>query len=333
MLHPPLAIIVAVICATCQLDTSSTLFRLLKDAQATNIASLSQGTMRARLRYKLPRDKVELDVDTVVHWDGPRAFWLYNVKDAGGILTGRKISDAASAVSFKGYFMRTPTALYVFNNENQLFIRDPRKFSRQSQFMKLLDVTPANCWFRGFPPYGTEGPLWSELIGRGPRGTKTDGALSITPDGDDRVVQLRKDPDGGTFEVTFSLQQAGNVVRSRYTAGSTKAKSRTGDYVWTKQVPAGLFTLKACEFATYMPGSTRVIYDHYRLDIDYVDLSHPQPSTFTLENMRGYIPSDCIVRDEINARPTSGTARSDVSAADFERLAVEIRSRGFLKPL
>jgi hypothetical protein len=309
------------------------LVQTVKDAIVSNRDALSHGTMRVRVKLEQPSTKWDVALDEIVHWDGPNILFVYTLKDLGGAYTTlNRGADNAGGVR-KACSMLTKDAWFRYNIEaNKILIRDRSQFPRErwDRLTQLLDVTPAGCWYRCFPPQGAIG--WLEHIGPTARGMRPGSSYSITNVDGDHVVQTRRDPDGGVSEATFSLRQGGNPVSTRYTGTNRRASSEVVTYTWKPVPPGKTFVLQSCEFRSSVPGSPERELSRYRLDVDFIDLTSPSPSTFTLKNMAAFVPKDCMVQDGIRLE-TYPAHRGEVSTSEvLDDLATGLRSRGFLKP-
>jgi hypothetical protein len=296
----PVIVVLGLLASTQTSTDEAALVQTVKDAIVSNRAALSHGTMRVRVKLEQPSSKWDVALDEIVHWDGPNMCFIYTLTDVGWAYTNPGHGSYKPGDVRNGCFMRTKDALSVYNSEaNRIFVRDPSRFPRErlDRLAQLLDVTPAGCWYRCFPPLGAI--EWLEHIGPTARGMRPGSSYSIKNVDGDHLVQTRRDPDGGVSEATFSLRLGGNPVSTRYRGTNPRASSEVGTYAWKPLPPGKTFVLQSCEFRTSVPGNAEKELSRYRLDVDFIDVTRPSPSTFTLQNMAGFVPKDCMVQDGI----------------------------------
>ncbi len=125
MLYFSILVSVWVAGAVGQIDETSRVAQLLKDAQAANIASLDHGTMKARLTYRTATGRTDFGLDVTVNWDGPNAFWLYTVADLDGAVT-RRTAQPGTVVAYRGCRLRTEESFCEFSDKKDQPIPDDR---------------------------------------------------------------------------------------------------------------------------------------------------------------------------------------------------------------
>ncbi len=305
------------------------LSEVLRDAQATNLAALRSGTLRARVEFR-PEDGVgQTILKSYVAWHEDNVFWKYLLDDPNEPLSSATPKNQSQSARSWEYKLQRDGRLYSYNAAyNALYIRKMEAKSLHN----IFSLTPRTMWFRCCPPNVNDGRPWMEMIGVNQQfPTKDVVSYEIRSEGDGIIRQRRLDRNGGVLDINFSMKLGGNVVRFDYSGAAPTARSRHGEYEWEKRTDSA-FVLKKCEFVQSMPGKPKSVGNHYKLEI--TDATVGRPADYTVLTVDGFcklLPRDVSIYDDTIVRSNKRTP-SDVNMEGLLRdFSAILKTRGFLK--
>ena len=322
----------------------SSLFEFLKDAQVTNLASLEKGTLVAHVRFRPWKDWAVLKLETTVMWNRRNALWIYKLSDTDKLISPNNYPTEWGAelenqrimyrlIENKKMYTYDPfdATLYVvdFNKPVGNLTAEGREGRLRSW---VFDVQPETNWFQCCPPNHDDGRLWLDMIGPESPALVPDAELTVERGSDGLIRQVRIDPDGGRFELVFSPEHCGNVVKVHYRGTDPLARSIYGHYEWRK-TPEGVCVLARSEFEKSLPGRPEDIDTTYTLDITSIDLNADVgPDRISLDALKSYLPPNTRFHNQVSGKSTMlNPMPGAVQDQRFHSLAEKLRSRGFLK--
>jgi hypothetical protein len=126
-------------------SSDTRLYEILKDAQATNLASLTSGRMEVETVFENNSTPAARAESTVI-WNGANCLSIFKVSDPAGIQFGADVRAAPLTEAPTEYALIYQKKLYIYNPDtNNLFIYDNQNDQRD-RLPLLLQAQPNPYW-------------------------------------------------------------------------------------------------------------------------------------------------------------------------------------------
>jgi hypothetical protein len=322
----------AILCLCAILDQPGNWPHVLRDLLVHNAEGLRQGTTTMRIEHTTGREGRHMEMEAEVHWYDEQYFTRFRVHDSAGELLGRLETKEPLEAQPWDLLLKNREETLGYNGLSHVMLRRPPADNFPTE--PLLHFSPRDLWLKCYPPNGSSGRPWTEMVGLSVTGGS--GASSTTEYARidaDRVKQVRRDPDGGVLEMVFSLRDSGNVVSFAYTSRDSGAGDSKGSYRW--KMLNGVSVLDHCEISEHLPERVRKLTgrtgeSRYKLDVIKVSLDPVPMSVFAKSSFLQKVADDTQVIDGISNQNYRARPRSVPSGDVFEGLSKQLRTKGFL---
>lgn len=303
------------------------LLEFVRDALATNRATLERGRGRFLLEYRYKGLQRRVVIEQEATWQGQRALLSMRYIDPDGLFTGRRSPEAGFAERPYDRVLFDETEVCWYLPESGLVrVRniEPGAFSRA-----IYNLLPAERWHRWSVP-DAEGPLIEDVIQPQARRRQLVDHYEVFRRGTE-IVWRRHDRDEGALELVFSAGDSTVPTSFTYTNPSPRIPGRRGFMKWvgSGQRPR----LDEFEITQALPGRPTEADYTYKLKVmDYSEAGY-EAGTLSRTRFLNSLPPNTLVEDDvrkkeyrINTASTSGRRKPE----GWDRLIDRVRSRGFL---
>jgi hypothetical protein len=302
---------------------------LLRDAQATNQALLQHGAATMDIRFTPGIGTEDIHILCEVVWAKDKFLQKFKLHGPPGEVLGRE--DTKKPLEEQQYDEILNTGketLWYVPTQKLVHIHN---IADKQPTDPLLHLNPMDLWMKCCPPQGAGGRPWREMIGLtavGKDGARSELEFKQLEGG--LVKQTRRDPGGGVMEMTFSMDQGGNVVETSYTHPDASRGYSKGFYKWRRVGKA--FILESCSIDKKFSDAEAKLLNvaapqKYSLNVREANIGPVDDKIFSKARFLATLPVDTKVLDHVKNTSYPVRPKALPTEDQFRSLSEELKTQ------